>query len=193
MTRPRSRPLAVATAGIVGTLLLGACAGSPATANPSAAAAGAPALAAPTSASAAAVATTPAAPPAGADACALVTEQDAATALGADPGPGTPFTSHGSSQCQYGEAPAFLLVNLNPSGGKAAYAQERAGMGARGQLVDVLDVGDTAFGVFKGPVASVAFNKGDALVVIVLTIGRSSTAPPRDQAIALAKTAAGRM
>lgn len=129
----------------------------------------------------------------GGTACSLVTEQDASTALGKDPGPGSAFTSHGGSQCQYGQYPLVLLANLTPSQGKAAFNLQQGGI-ARSGGVALTGLGDGAFGLFRGPLASVTFYKGDQLIVLVVTLGASKTStPPRAQAIALATTVAGRL
>ena len=140
-------------------------------------------------------ATPAAAPAAGTTACALVTEQEVGTALGTDPGPGSAFTSHGASQCQYGTfQTAFVLVNLNPSQGKPFYdhARNNPKVSQAGAVTDVAGVGDRAFGIFGHGTASIYFNKGDALVLVMVEIHGASS-PPKAQALALAKTAASRI
>jgi hypothetical protein len=82
-------------------------------------------------------------------------------------------------------------ARIVPSRGKAAYDHLRA-QATAGQLVDISGVGDAAFGTFNGPAASIEFYKGDTFVAVVLITARA-TAPPKDQAIALAKTAASRI
>ncbi len=126
-----------------------------------------------------------------ADACSLVTEQDAATVLGADPGAGSSHQSGAASSCEYGQSPSVLTVNLVPAGGKAAWEHTRSLMAANG-VADLSGVGDGAFGLFKGPEAAVEFYQGDVMVAIVLIFGRTGT-PHKDQMIALAKAAAGRV
>jgi hypothetical protein len=139
---------------------------------------------------------TPAAVPAGGGtACALVTEQEVAAALGTDPGPGSADTSNGSSQCQYGTyQSAFVLVNLNPSQGKPFYDNTRNNpkVSQAGTVTDVAGVGDRAFGIFGHGTAAIYFNKGDALVLVMVEIN-TATSPPKAQALALAKTAASRI
>jgi hypothetical protein len=128
-------------------------------------------------------------------ACTLVTEQEVGTALGTDPGPGSPFTSHGSSQCQYGSyQTAFVLVNLTPTQGKAAYdlMHNNPKVGNAGAVVDVAGVGDRAFEISGPNTASIYFNNGDALVLVTVEI-RTATSPPKDQALALATAAASRI
>ncbi|MDQ6728358.1 MAG: hypothetical protein M3066_19675, partial [Actinomycetota bacterium] len=128
---------------------------------------------------------------AGVTACSVITEDDAGAALGADPGPGEGVTHLGASSCAYGNSPSLVTVNLLPSGGKVAYDHAWAGA-ATGQLVAIPGVGDAAFGATKGPMASVEFYKGDALVTVVLIVGETGT-PPQDRALTLAKSAARRM
>ena len=139
---------------------------------------------------------TPAATPStGGTACGLVTQQEVAAALGTDPGPGSPITSDGASQCQYGTfQTALVLVNLNPSQGKPFYdhARNDPKLSEAGAVTDVAGVGDRAFGIFGHGTASIYFNKGDALVLVMVAI-RTAPSPPKAQALALAKTAAGRV
>jgi hypothetical protein len=140
-------------------------------------------------------ATPAAAPAAGTAACALVTEQEVGAALGTDPGAGTAFTSHGASQCQYGNyATAFVLVNLTPTQGNAAYdlMHSNPTPGHALVLADVPGLGDRAFELSGPNTASVYFDKGDALVLVMVEI-RTATSPPKSQALALAKTAADRI
>jgi hypothetical protein len=128
---------------------------------------------------------------AGTTACSVVTEDDAAKALGADPGPGEAASHVGASSCAYGAAPSLVTVDLVPSGGRSAYDHAR-GLAAPGQLVDIGGVGEGAFGVSKGPLSSIEFYKGDALVTVVVMIGNGGTSS-QDHAVALAKVAAGRL
>jgi hypothetical protein len=132
---------------------------------------------------------------AGGTACTLVTEQEVGAVLGTDPGAGSAITSHGASQCQYGTfQTAFVLVNLNPSQGKPFYdhARNNPKVSQAGAVTDVSGVGDRAFGIFGHGTASIYFNKGDALVLVMVEI-RTATSPPKAQALALAKTAASRI
>lgn len=128
-------------------------------------------------------------------ACTLVTEHDATTALGTDPGRGSAFSSHGSTQCQYGTYQTqFLLVNLTPSRGRAGYdivhSHQKAGQNVR--AVDIAGVGDRAFEVTAPHTAGIYANKGDALIVVTIT---SPTAPdsPTVPVLALAKLVASRL
>ncbi|HEV7203216.1 MAG TPA: hypothetical protein VGN18_01330 [Jatrophihabitans sp.] len=128
-------------------------------------------------------------------ACALVTEHDAATALGSDPGRGSAFSSYGSTQCQYGTYQTqFLLVNLTPSRGRAGYdivhSHQRAGQNVR--AVDIAGVGDRAFEVTAPHTAGIYANKGDALLVVTIT-KQAALDPPTVPVLALARLAAGRL
>ena len=129
------------------------------------------------------------------DACALVTEDDVTAALATDPGPGTPATSHGASQCQYGEfQSSFVLVNLTPSRGAAAYDHMRASpkLAEAGAVADVAGVGDRAFGVYRHGEASIWINQGDDLLLVMVAI-QSAPSSPKGQALALAKVASSRL
>ena len=104
-------------------------------------------------------------------------------------------TSHGSSQCQHGTyQTAFVLVNLTPSQGKAAYdlMHSNPNLGHAVVVADVAGLGDRAFELSGPNTASVYFDKGDVLVLVMVEI-RTATSPPQGQALALAKTAANRV
>ena len=202
MTHPHPRTIATAALGIAASLLLAACSSSsPTNANTPAArtthsSATSSSPAAPTSTTDTPNgATSSAAASGGTTACVLVTEQDIGAALGADPGTGSPFTSHGSSQCQYGSyQTAFVLVNLTPTQGKAAYdlMHNNPKVGNGGAVADIAGVGDRAFEVSGPNTASIYFNKGDALVLVSIEI-HTATSPPKDQALALPQAAANRV
>ena len=194
-----ARPRIAAALALAASLLLGACnnASTPSaqapighsTANRSHAPATAPANAASTIAATAAADSGSAT-----DACSLITQQEAGTAVGGDPGAGKPFSSHGVSQCQYGSYQSgFVLVNLTPTRGRAAYdlMRNRSKPGGEVHVADVAGVGDRAFGVTGPNTASIYFDKGDALVLVMVAINKAS-APPKGQVLILAKTAAGR-
>jgi hypothetical protein len=127
---------------------------------------------------------------AGGNACSLVTEADATTALGTDPGPGTANTgAHGSSQCNYG---TVVVVNITPAQDKLVYDTIRASVKAGLSVVDVAGVGDAAFEVDVHGSAGIYFRKGDALVVVSVVFDLAAS-PPTDQVRALAKLVAGRI
>ena len=211
MTSPRPLPdvrprtLAVSAALTVAAGLLAGC-GSAASGAPAAASSvpptvsGAPASAAATPSTEptepATGQATPAAAAAGdTTACALVTEQEVAAVLGSDPGAGQAFTSHGASQCQYGSyATSFVLVNLTPTQGKAAYdlMHGRSNPGGVMVLSDVSGLGDRAFQLLGPHTASMYIDKGDAMVLVMVEI-RTAAAPPKTQVLALARTAADRL
>lgn len=125
-------------------------------------------------------------------ACELITEQEATTALGTDPGPGqeTPL-GETASACTYLAGTSSLQLSLTPIGGKAVFDRERAGIptGTTG-VTDVSGVGDAAFSQITGTRAAINFDKNDALVVIGLT--NTGTPPTQDQLTTLATAAAGR-
>lgn len=197
MTHTHQRAGTATALGVIGCLLLVGCssnsathAGAPAAHASTGAASSSPADP-PGTTSAPVDATSPAAPTTRTKICSLITEQEASTALGTDPGPGQDTTSHGASSCMYGTAPMIVTVNLVPSGGKAAYDQLRAHAPA-GRTVDVAGVGDAAFGTSSGPATGIDFYKGDTFVAVVLVAATAST-PSKNRAIVLAKAAAARI
>lgn len=130
-----------------------------------------------------------------ASACALVTEKDIITTLGADLGQGSPFTSHGSSQCQYGTYETqFVLVNLTPSHGNAAYARMRnnAKITGAGTVISVVGVGDQAFGFSAPHTTSIYFDKADALVLVSVE-NHTASSTLAAQTLTLSKKAASRL
>lgn len=128
------------------------------------------------------------------DACSLITEQEVALVLGADPGTGTQSNpGPKGDMCTYGDTlgtnPVLHIVR-RATGGKSALATDKV---IDRQGVDVAGVGDAAYGVFDGGNATVSFYKGDTYASIGLGSNQIGALPQRDHAIALAKTAAGRL
>ncbi|MDQ6837147.1 MAG: DUF3558 domain-containing protein [Actinomycetota bacterium] len=128
------------------------------------------------------------------DACSLLTEQEVSTVLGADPGAGTqPAPGPKGNVCTYGDglgSSPVLHVVLRAKGGRSALENDKV---IDRQGVDVAGVADAAYGVFDGGNATVSFSKGDTYVSIGLGSSLIGAIPQRDHAIALAKTAAGRV
>jgi hypothetical protein len=192
MTIQRTRTLAATTLAAAGSLLLAACGGSaPAPAAPAAVSSGVISTSPTHSATAAAKpggVTSPAAPGGAAPACSLVTEQEAGTALGADPGPGQEITP---GHCIYGAgASSINIVEQTLPGSRAGFDGLRAAMA--GTAVDVAGVGDAAFGRFSGPMAVIEFYKGNTLLALSLDLGGATTLL-RERAITVAKAAASRL
>jgi hypothetical protein len=204
MTNPHRRTVASAALTMTGCLLLAACGSSaPAAGAPTGvpavqtrAGASTPATSVAPTDPASTDATPATDPSAGGNACSLVTEADATTALGTDPGPGTANTgAHDSSQCHYGPYQSKLvLVNITPTQGKLAYDNMRnnPNIGKTGSVVDVAGVGDKAFEVDSHGSAGIFFRKGDALVAVSVVFYLAAS-PPTDQVRALAKLVASRI
>jgi uncharacterized Zn-binding protein involved in type VI secretion len=137
----------------------------------------------------------PAATAGATEACSLVTEQEAATALGADPGPGTQTALEGTATaCTYLAGGSTLQFSLTLSDGRATYDEEHAHIpsAAASLISDMTGIGDSAFGQFQGSRGAINFDKGDALVVMGLNLV-GAIDPPRDQLTVLATAAAGRI
>ena len=201
--RGSTRSAITAAGGVTACLLLAACNGSPTAATGPAAGTSTPTSApssasAPTTRPAVAPSGSPSTGPAattGGDACSLVTEGDATTALGTDPGPGTPVTNHGASQCQYGTfQTSFVLVNLIPSQGPAAYDRMHSNpkLAQAGTISEVSGVGDRAFRISGHGQSSIWISQGDSLALVMVAIHSAATAPDT-QALALAKVVSGRL
>jgi hypothetical protein len=197
MTKPYSGRIAAAAVCIAAGLLVAGCGSSSPAPDDAAPVAdtttnttGTPPSADPTDTVATPDATSSVAATGDTTACNLVTEQDVTTALGADPGPARKFEQGGATQCQYGSYQTkFVLVNVTPTRGVAAY--ELVHSNPNLHSVDVAGVGDKAFEVSGPSTAGIYFTKGDALVVVTVTIRSASSAS--DQTLALAKVAASRV
>jgi hypothetical protein len=126
-------------------------------------------------------------------ACLLVSEQDATTALGADPGTGHEETQEsalgGSGTCNYQIESGGVQVSASSVAGKALCDGNR-----QPNSVDVPGVGDRAFETpaTSAQEATVYFLKGDTCVSITIET-TASMGSPKDRVIALATTAAGRL
>jgi hypothetical protein len=194
MTAHRPRTLAAAALTAAG-LLLTACNSSPSSPSTQAGNPLPSALSSSPLAAAAPSTPTDGATPVGKDsstasaasACALITEADATTALGADPGPGEKAPGH----CIYAAGAASMNIDVRSlPDGAASFNNLRTASGSH--AVNVPDVGDGAFGIFEGPIGVVNFYKGDTLVAVELATGGAGTTS-QDQTTALAKIAAGRV
>ncbi|MDQ1724706.1 MAG: hypothetical protein QOG52_1734 [Frankiaceae bacterium] len=219
MSTPALRPVVAVALAVVTCLTLASCNKAPADAAASSSAATSAAAtqgpdlltdpssdpakpatdattpAAPDTATPADATTAPGATPTGAagqkTACALITQAEAATALGADPGPGEATAAAPATSCLYGQSPSLVTVNLIPINGKATLGHMTAQAPA-GTLTSIPGVGDSAFTFAAGPSASVWFVKGDAMVAIgVIASAAPGTSSAR--ALTLAKLAAGRL
>ena len=126
------------------------------------------------------------------DACSLITQQEAATALGADPGPGDGAANLGASSCTFGSSPALVSVNVLPTNGMAALKNMQAHATGHNKLTPVPGIGDAAFIVTGGPSASVMFAKGDAMVAVLIVASGAPT-PASQSALTLARLAASRL
>lgn len=192
---PKTVPLAVA-AGVL--LALSGCSGGgaapdgPGTSQPQPAGSAAPDQASP-----AAATDSPAADAGNMHPCAVVTEQEATAALGADPGPGqeTPPGVTGLGTCVYGAASSVVRVSIDSSGaGKTIYDSDHSTVSdSIGALaVDVPGVGDGAFQAPSGASqTTIYFYKGTTFVEI--TVGVPTGEAPKDKATVLATSAADRV
>jgi hypothetical protein len=129
---------------------------------------------------------------------ALITEQEATTALGTDPGAGQetlPGVS-GNGTCVYGAGSSVVRLSVDISGvGKAIYAGDRDTVnGINPSFVHTIaGVGDAAFETPGGATQDTIYlYKGGTFIEITLAV-EAATALPTDQLVTLAKTAVGRV
>jgi hypothetical protein len=182
MNGTRARKALLAT---VGSLILAGCGttGPSANADPSASRAAVPAT---TVAAAPATTAAAAAGGGGLTACALITPQDASTALGKTVGPGTAGGAAALSECIYDDG--ALIIGMKTDS-KALYDKSYADARAKG-ATDEPGVGDSAFaaGDHADRSCTLELLKGTTLVSILL--GGSGA---HDTAVAIAKTAASKL
>ncbi|MDQ1545125.1 MAG: hypothetical protein QOH69_29 [Actinomycetota bacterium] len=130
------------------------------------------------------------------DPCALVTEAEATTALGADPGAGISSTQGSANYCTYGTYPRSVLIASTPTDGKTTYDATKALRGSNNDAVTIQGLGTEAFkdtGPNNGG-ADVFFYQGDAYVsVTMVTADGAQASSPDPLALAMAKAAAGRL
>jgi hypothetical protein len=139
------------------------------------------------------------------DPCALVTEAEAAAALGSDPGPGVDTPVTGGHKCEYGSYPPAtltVLVSQGPAFGSTAQFEAnqalQQGYVAQGRfgphaIFNVLSgIGERAFETGAGSAGTITFNKGGTTVAIIILFSDITIPTPTPQAEALAATAANR-
>jgi hypothetical protein len=141
------------------------------------------------------------------DPCSVITEQEAATALGFDPGAGRENPFGNPADCGYvleHNSPGIVLVDARtgpPLGGQAGFQRMEAQNKASGYPFQVVTgIGDGAFarqnltgGPEGGPFASIVFYKGTVTITITVAFDSKGTAIPTGQAQTLAVAAAGRL
>jgi hypothetical protein len=150
-----------------------------------------------------AVAPSPGAKPGAAlDPCSLLTEPEAATALGAAPGPGTSSTGLWAEQCTYDVDAGGVTVTVarGAAGGKVAFqrelanAQQQVAKDTRHRIVyqTLSDLGDGCFLIGGGSMATLVFYRGDTSVMFSLSF-ITNVPTPVSQIIAVARAVAGRL
>ncbi len=181
-----------ATGLLVLSLVLAACSGS--AAAPSAAPVGSAAAAA-TGASGQSSAPDGSAAPAASDlaidACALITEKEATTFLGSDPGPGMETGSPGAPACAYGGSLTFAIQT---DGAKATYDSSKGAMQGSGKAQEITGVGDEAYAfIVANAIAQMQILKGSTLVMINVQGDPSLQNITMERLTALGKMVAGRI
>ena len=139
------------------------------------------------------------------DPCKLVTEAEAAAALGSDPGPGVNTPVSGGHKCSYGTyPPATLTVLVSQGPAFGSTAQFEAGQALQqGYVVEgrfgphaifnvLSGIGERAFETGAGSAGTVTFNKTDTTVAVIILFSDISVPTPTPQAEALATMAAAR-
>jgi hypothetical protein len=146
-------------------------------------------------------------PTAADSACQVVTEHDASSALGHDPGPGVPSSSQNPSggpvylhHCLYGDSQkgVWVEVSTNPVAVSGFATSSRSTIAS--QEAEPLDgIGQAGWIAFASnpdlgpPNWYVAFLKGSATFAAAVTLNGRDQAAVRQLAVDLARAAAGRM
>jgi hypothetical protein len=184
---------------LIAGLALAACSGSTAAPTPgavtpgqsSAAAAGGPSAPAGQSAPPAAQSAAPAAGGAPIDSCALITEQEATTFLGSDPGPGASTGTADQPACAYG---ASLTFSVQPTAGRAQYDADRGAAQGSGKATDLTGVGDAGYAfIVANTIAQMEIVKGTAVLSVNVQGDPSLQNITLERLTALGTTAVGRL
>jgi hypothetical protein len=117
----------------------------------------------PTQADGAAAPTAPTGSTAAINACAIVTEQDATTLLGLDPGPGQGGSGYKGPSCSYGGA---VTIGVDLNGGKTKFDGDTASMQGSADS-HTLVVGDAcAATIVANTIASMEILKGSTILTV---------------------------
>jgi Protein of unknown function (DUF3558) len=174
----------------VSALVIAGCGGSTNTTTPTATAPGASSSSASTQSSAAANQGGSAVDP-----CTLITEQDATTAIGTDPGPGTARASAAGPSCTYlvSTDGRGVIVGVTLNSNRAQYDAARAQFQQKYTVQDASGIGNAAFVVSAsgGAAPVLVFIKGSDVVSIALS-GLASAAST-DTLTTLGHAASGRL
>ncbi len=96
------------------------------------------------------------------DVCALVSEAEAKTFLGYDPGPGVNTGTDDAPACAYGGS---LTFSLDASGGRATYDADHGAAQGSGTITDLTGVGDAGYAfVLANTIAQMVIVKGSTVV-----------------------------
>jgi hypothetical protein len=191
------RSRAVLRAGALALLSIGlvACSGAANQGSPAAhsvppAVTGAPSQAAVATGQPAALATSSTRPTGAIDACALITEKEAAAFLGSDPGPGTNSGTPEAPACAYG---ASLTIGVGLTDAKAQFDLQRPAAGSS-NFQALSGVGDDAYATLvANTVAAMEILKGSVLLSVQVQGDPSLQNVTFDALTKLGKTAAGRI
>lgn len=125
------------------------------------------------------------------DPCTLVTEAEATTLLGSDPGPGVSTGTADQPACAYG---ASLTLSLQPTGGRAQYDADRGAAQGSGKSTDLTGVGDAAFAFVVGnTIGQMEIVKGTAVVTVNIQGDPSLQNITVERLTTLGTTVAGRL
>ena len=141
--------------------------------------------------------------PAAPNACDVISEQDATTALGEDPGPGAASTSRGLYWCHFGPSNNIGLdININPMSGftpstftEFEQSTLSNGLHLEWKSLDGAGIGDAAFAFADSAPAqwTVSFLKGAINVFVYVPLNGRDSASVEQLTIDLARTIANRM
>jgi len=133
------------------------------------------------------------------DPCALVTPMEAEAALGGRPFPGQPRRSRDSAEvrCTYdylagGQIGSVVVAVWKGSEARAVYELRRSAYGQGATVEELRGLGDRAFAV-KGDEGWVNVLKGDVYLSVQLDLQSLSAPELRTRAMAMARTAVGRL
>ena len=125
------------------------------------------------------------------DACAIITQEEATTFLGSDPGPGVETGTTAAPACAYGGS---MTIGVEPDDGQQVYATTKAAMQGSGKAQDLSGVGDAAYVfVVANTIGEMEILKGTTLLSVRIQGDPSLQNVTVERLTSLGTTAVGRL
>ena len=149
------------------------------------------ATAAPAATGAPPATTAPAGSATAVNACSLITEQEATTFLGSDPGAGVSSINNATAVCAYG---ASLVISVEPGDGKAQFDLKQSASQGQATFQPLSGLGDAAFAtIVANTIADLEILKRSTLMSVLVQGNPSLQNITADALRKLGATALGRL